>query len=70
MNDQKKTPNVAMTQLPTTARQMAMRGNMPKEIVSADATVPSTRQLDRTISRKLNSIDQAGHVPGINSLLD
>lgn len=30
----------------------------------------SMRQCDEAIDRKLNSIDQVGHVPGVNSLLD
>jgi hypothetical protein len=30
----------------------------------------SMRQVDQAIDRKLNSVDQVGYVPGVNSLLD
>ncbi len=69
MSDQKKPTSVAMTQLPTAPR-VPLALDTSKFTLGQREAMKSMRQLDRSIDRKLNSVDQAGHVPGVNSLLD
>lgn len=68
MNDKEKMPR-AMTQLPTAPRVPLAMDTTQLHRGQVEA-MKSMRQVDRAIDRKLNSIDQAGHVPGVNSLLD
>lgn len=69
MSDQKKPTSVAMTQLPTAPR-VPLALDTSKFILGQRESLKAMQRINQAISRKMNSVDQAGHVPGVNSLLD